>query len=472
MSCLQKNRVEFIAQGDAKYNELSTPYNTRIRTRPRIIITPNRVSDIQYAVVCAQREGFKVQPRAGGHSYAGYSTGDANTLIIDLRYISNVEYDPRSRKAFAFGGARLGNLGLKLGADGKAISHGDCPGVGLAGHSLHGGFGYTSRMWGLSTDHILSMKVVTATGDLVSASPKLNSDLFYAMKGAGDSFGIAVEFELKTRTVPDKVLRFIFDLARYSRDAKRMADVFVNVQACVQSRSFGDNYGLTIRLATDAFRVAGYFYGKEADFQRTMLPCLSKAAPVTITIEEQSFSRSLSSIAGDAPLRRFIDAPGAKSNFYAKSVMIPEQRPLNKAQMQDYFRTVLEAGARVPNQFVITFRLMGGTGSHVKKDYGDTSIPWRDTLWIAQHDGQTQRNPRDVARAITAMNDQLEGSIQRNVATYFMFPPFIDPDLTREESHKMYLGDEHSRRLQRIKTKWDPTNVFSNPQSVQLERRR
>jgi FAD/FMN-containing dehydrogenase len=70
-------------------------------------------------------------------------------------------------------------LGLALLENDRAISHGDCPSVGLAGHSLHGGFGYTSRMWGLSTDAIHGLEVVTATGDVEYCDDKKNPDLYW-----------------------------------------------------------------------------------------------------------------------------------------------------------------------------------------------------------------------------------------------------------------------------------------------------
>lgn len=73
----------------------------------------------------------------------------------------------------------IGNLALGLLSFGRAIPHGDCPSVGLAGHSLHGGFGYTSRMWGLSTDSIVGLDVVTSDGMRRYASAQQNAELFW-----------------------------------------------------------------------------------------------------------------------------------------------------------------------------------------------------------------------------------------------------------------------------------------------------
>lgn len=67
-----------------------------------------------------------------------------------------------------------------------------CPGVGLGGHALHGGYGPISRHWGLILDRITAIQVVLADGSCVIASEKEHSDLYWALRGAGSSFGVAV----------------------------------------------------------------------------------------------------------------------------------------------------------------------------------------------------------------------------------------------------------------------------------------
>lgn len=79
-------------------------------------------------------------------------------------------------------GLRLGDIALALNAaegGSRALPHGTCPTVGIGGHAGHGGFGYTSRMWGLSLDTIVKMDVALADGSLVTASKDENPDLFW-----------------------------------------------------------------------------------------------------------------------------------------------------------------------------------------------------------------------------------------------------------------------------------------------------
>lgn len=196
-ACLKSYKVEYLDSKSKDYNQYSSPYNQRIKNKADVIVVARDIKDIADSVYCASKSDVTVQARAGGHSYASYSSGNSKGgLVIDLRYLDSVKYSSKSNTAIVEGGIRLGkgrhhmkflfhsnsqigNLGLALLSKGRAISHGDCPAVGLAGHSLHGGFGYTSRMWGLSTDFIIGLDVVTADGKVKYVSQTKEPDLYW-----------------------------------------------------------------------------------------------------------------------------------------------------------------------------------------------------------------------------------------------------------------------------------------------------
>lgn len=106
--------------------------------------------------------------------------------------------------------------------------HGTCPGVGIAGHSLLGGFGHPSRMWGLAVDLILSLSIVLADGSLVTASERENPDLYWAFRGAGPSFGIVTEFKLKTYPAPKKNILYAYTYR--SMDPEVLTEAFLAMQ--------------------------------------------------------------------------------------------------------------------------------------------------------------------------------------------------------------------------------------------------
>lgn len=92
-------------------------------------------------------------------------------------------------------GLRVGQLSQLLHTHGgRAMAHGTCRGNGIGGQAVVGGLGPMSRMWGSTPDHILEVEVVTAEGEVVRASKDENADLFWALRGAGPSFGIVTQF--------------------------------------------------------------------------------------------------------------------------------------------------------------------------------------------------------------------------------------------------------------------------------------
>jgi FAD/FMN-containing dehydrogenase len=101
--------------------------------------------------------------------------------MIDLRnFNETVLSSDGTGVAVVGGGVHLGPMARAVHAqDNRAISHGICPSVGIGGHSTHGGWGYTSRAWGLTLDHIVEMQVVLANGTETRASPDSNPDLYW-----------------------------------------------------------------------------------------------------------------------------------------------------------------------------------------------------------------------------------------------------------------------------------------------------
>lgn len=132
--------------------------------------------------MCASNNGVKVQAKSGGHSYASYGFGgQSGSMTIDLESFQEITLGPDFTVKVG-GGVRLGNLALgiynKNNAK-RALPHGTCPGVGVGGHATHGGFGYSSRDWGLALDTITAMDVVLANGSSIHTTRTSYPDIFY-----------------------------------------------------------------------------------------------------------------------------------------------------------------------------------------------------------------------------------------------------------------------------------------------------
>lgn len=217
---LQHLDVPFIDTTSPTWVSETTTYNLRVPAVPALIVFAKTPQHVQHAVTCGIEAGLKVSARCGNHSYASLGLGGENDhLIVDLTALDTVTVD-RSHVATVGAGVRLGHVAIELHKNGRAIAHGSCPGVGIAGHLLHGGYGWASHNKGLALDWMKGANVVLANGTQVHCSKKENPDLFWAIRGAGSNFGIVTSFELYTFEAPPVSTPFKVSLAWSSEKEK------------------------------------------------------------------------------------------------------------------------------------------------------------------------------------------------------------------------------------------------------------
>ena len=178
-SLLLQLEVPFISELSNEWNDHIKTYNSRVSRTPLAIALPSTAEHVQRAVTCAVKAGAKVQARCGGHSYGSFSGGGPNILVVDLAKFTGIELEA-GNIAKVGGGVRLGRLAVTLyELNKRALPHGTSPQVGVGGHFTHGGFGYSSRAWGLAVETIAAMDVVLASGDLIHVTEKSHPSLFF-----------------------------------------------------------------------------------------------------------------------------------------------------------------------------------------------------------------------------------------------------------------------------------------------------
>lgn len=207
--------------GDAEFNGL-LPFNLRTTVRPRVIAQCKTARGVSLAIQWARQHGVALCGHGDGHSYEGFSS--CSGLMIDVRKMNAVVIDTPAQTARIGAGCLLGDVAERLWVQRFALPAGTCKPVGIAGLTMGGGHGVSSRKFGLTSDHLLSARLVDATGAELTASPTANPDLFWALRGGGGgNFGIVTEFTFKVRPV-NRVIAFLADQLP-DRDAERMAEV-------------------------------------------------------------------------------------------------------------------------------------------------------------------------------------------------------------------------------------------------------
>ncbi|MFE5853978.1 FAD-binding oxidoreductase [Streptomyces sp. NPDC056500] len=191
-----------ISPDDADYRSARQLFNTRFDDqRPAAVVYVSGEADIQECLAFARAHRVPVSIRSGGHSYAGWSSGNGR-LVIDVSTLNRVTPDGPIGA-----GAQLIDVYRTLGAAGRTLPAGSCPSVGISGLTLGGGHGVASRAYGLTCDNLTAATIVTADGTVRTVSAEREKDLFWALRGAGNgTFGVVTSLEFRTHPAPPVVL--------------------------------------------------------------------------------------------------------------------------------------------------------------------------------------------------------------------------------------------------------------------------
>jgi FAD/FMN-containing dehydrogenase len=196
---------ELIRPRDPSFDQRRAVWNGSIDRRPSVIARCASADDVSAAVRFAGRAGSPLAVRGGGHSFPGLSVCD-DGLVVDLGPMKQISVDPDARTVKAQGGVLLGELDASTQRFGLVVPSGIVTHTGLAGLTLGGGIGWIQRRYGLTVDQLLSVELITAEGERVTASETENPDLFWGVRGGGGNFGVVTEFEFRLSQVGPTVV--------------------------------------------------------------------------------------------------------------------------------------------------------------------------------------------------------------------------------------------------------------------------
>ena len=186
------------------YDEARKVWNGVIDRKPAIIARCTSTADVVAAVNAAREHGLIVSIRGGGHNVAGNAVND-DGLVIDLSNMRGVTVNPAAQTAIVQGGATWADVDSATQAYGLAAPGGKVSTTGVAGFTLHGGMSWMMRKVGLALDNLRSVEIVTADGNVQTASERENADLFWAIRGAGSNFGVVTSFEFALHPIGTEV---------------------------------------------------------------------------------------------------------------------------------------------------------------------------------------------------------------------------------------------------------------------------
>ena len=188
--------------GDDGWDDARSAFNLLLDQHPAAIALPTDADGVAAAVAYAARPGCASRRRRPGHNQG--PLGDLeNTLLLNVSGLQEVHVDPGALRVRVGAGVKWERVVGRLSAYGLAALHGSSPDVGIAGYSLGGGIGWLSRKFGMQTNAVTALEVVTADGSLVRADAEHHPNLFWALRGGGGNFGVVTAIEFAVQPVDD-----------------------------------------------------------------------------------------------------------------------------------------------------------------------------------------------------------------------------------------------------------------------------
>ncbi|KAK1225731.1 hypothetical protein PQX77_011317 [Marasmius sp. AFHP31] len=464
--------IEALFPGSAGFEGATRAYNRRFTFTPSAVTYPKSAEEVSKVVIMGGGNGMKVVARSGGHSYIANGLGGKNgTLVVDMSNMKGLSVDSASNVATIETGNRLGDVAVGLNEKGRALPHGTCPYVGIGGHSAFGGFGYTSRMWGLTIDTIKAVNTVLANGTSVRVTKDNYLDLFFALRGASPSFGITTSIEVETFPIPTYSIIFSYT---WDLDTQTASQALLDFQTFVTNATSDQlppelGGGLTLSKGTTqgklSFTLLGGWYGSQGTaLDQVLSPLLGKMPkPDTETrLGNGTYIDSVKELGGGLDTSTKADT---RDTFYARSLMTPVGEPLSGDAVGRFVRYLAEEGWRSDTSWFMQVELYGGPNSKVNAvPVEESAFVRRDTLFTWQLYASSSNNEPPYPDEGFTFVDGVLNSIVGDKKDYNAYTNYIDDRL--DDWQKRYYGD-HYNRLQGIKSQVDPGNVFAFPTSVE-----
>jgi FAD/FMN-containing dehydrogenase len=437
--------------GDDEYDDARAIYNAMVDKRPALIARGSGVADVVDAVNLAREKKLPLAVRCGGHSVAGKGVCD-DGVLIDLSGMKGVQVDPQARIARANAGTLWGEFDRETQLFGLATPGGRMTTTGVGGFTLGGGYAWISTKHGLACDNLVSAQVVTADGQVVTASEDENSELFWGLRGGGGNFGVVTSYEFKLHELGPIVMA---GLVMHTLDTA--GDVARAWRDFVESAPEAVCTGIVVLLAppepfvppevqgTPVLGVPAMYAGDPDEGEEVLRPLKQEIGPPAVDLIDRIPYTAFQAIVD--PFN-----PTGWLNYH---------RGVHLASFpDDAIDAYVENGARVksPMSQSILFR-HGGAISRVPEDA--TAASHRDAPYM-WHPIAAWDNPADTEREIAWVRES--SAAIEPFATGGVYLNF-EQDEGAEHVRAGYSAEKYAR-LVALKDRYDPENLFRINQNI------
>ncbi|KAG6591112.1 Berberine-like protein [Phytophthora cinnamomi] len=445
-ACLDKAGIENSVPTTSTWKADTEALNSRVSPVPSAVAFPKTEEEVSAALKCAADAGVKVTTLGGNRSFSSMGFGrNDGALIMNLKHFKHMEYDA-STGLLSYGGpVMISEAANYMWSKAKrTLPHGRCPDVGMTGVAASG-FGTLSRASGTVLDNIESVRVALANGSIVNANAKQNSDLFWGVRGAASSMGVVLDFKIKTFKPPSQqVTNYTIEFNSSAKPTQQdNVNALIGTQKWALSKDNNDLLSIRYSLKTKS-TLQGFFYGSSKK-AKTVFASLMKNLPPSMTLTPRRY-------------------------FYIASVTIPRSTPLTNSTAWELYSSTAYAPKLADASASGFVDIWGGKFAQgVKAD----ASAWKhdDNLHLIRWGMRS--SAFDVKFADSTMTT-MRGNFYKFVDAYKAsdgvpggFTTYRDEKWTVEEMAEYLYGGGNFAKLQKIKTAYDPKEMFStDPQAI------
>jgi FAD/FMN-containing dehydrogenase len=446
-------RGQLVVPQDEGYDEVRQIWNGMFDKKPALIARCTSAKDVSAAVNFARDQGMVLAVRGGGHNGSGSGSCDGG-MLIDLSLMKSVSVDPSAQRAWVGGGATWGDFDRAAQAHGLATPGGVVSATGVGGLTLSGGLGWLRGKCGLSIDNVMSVEIVTADGQVRTASERENSDLFWAIRGGGGNFGVVTTFEFKLHPIGPTVMVLlpVYRAADAATVMKRWRDFMASAPdeiggAVAEFSTIPEDPAYPKETWNEkVMALQGVWAGPADEGDRALQPLRELATPILDFSGRMSYCE----------FQSLFDAlfPKGAIRAYFKSLYMDR---LEDAAIDEI---APRATDRPSDRSLVSVWYMGAATGRVPKDataFGDRSFRWMlsiDAAWAKPED-----DALNLSWARGFWSDMQHHSNGRGYLNFAGLP---------EDGDGMARGTfgPNYPRLAAIKAKYDPTNLFRLNQNI------
>jgi FAD/FMN-containing dehydrogenase len=424
----------------AEYEVARKVWNGMIDKRPALIARCAGTADVAACVNFAREHDVLISVRGGGHNFAGKAVCDGG-LMIDLSPMKGIRIDAARQIARAQTGLKLGEFDRATQEYGLATPLGIATTTGIGGLTLGGGYGWLVGKYGLACDNVTWIELVTADGATLECSAEQNPDLFWGLRGAGANFGIATQIEYRLHPVTAIYGGPLFH--PLSLDVMRFYAEFSH-DAPDELTTLG---GATIGPdGKPAFVTALCYCGALQDAERLTKPLRNFAPALVDMIQPRPYLEMQSLFDADlAPGRRYYNKAHNLTEFSDGAI-----------------ETVLRFAATMPPYpSMIAFQQLHGAASRIAANA--TAFPHRNPHHVVWIDPVVDDPANDAAmirwtrECWDALNPYVDQAVYVNA---------LDDGAEEGELRVRQAYGANYERLQALKQKYDPTNLFRQNSNI------